>query len=215
VQNEESTISIAGPLFEIRNKPNNTNKMKITKYLTALAAACSLLCLATPASAVIVNVPGTSNPWAALGGSAEGGTAPVGVAVSAGDNISFSASGLVNWGFPVGGAGVGPAGDSPTTSHAAAGGVSALSNVNQSALIGVWSNGLAFVMGAGGAFVAPAGVTALYLGVMDNGNFGDNTGSFSVDLNITPSGVPDFGSTLSLMVIGLGLMFAYRKHVLA
>lgn len=189
--------------------------MKITKYLTALAAACSLLCLATPASAVIVNVPGTSNPWAAFGAAPDGGTAPVAVAIAGGDSINFTASGLVNWGWPIGGPGVGPAGDAPTTSHAAAGGVTGLSNVNQSALIGVWSNGLAFVMGAGGAFVAPAGVTALYLGVMDNGNFSDNTGSFNVDYNITPSGVPDFGSTLSLMVIGLGLMFAYRKHVLA
>ncbi|MEQ1850758.1 MAG: hypothetical protein ABMA01_04110 [Chthoniobacteraceae bacterium] len=190
--------------------------MKISKYITALAAACSLLCLATPASAVIVNVAGTANPWAAFGPAPDGGTAPTFIGgLAAGDNITFTASGLVNWGFPVGGPGVGPAGAAPQVSHGAAGGVTALNNVNQSSLIGVWSNGVAFVMGASGGFVVPAGVSSLSLGTMDNGNWSDNTGSFSVDYTKTASGVPDFGSTLSLMVIGLGLMFAYRKHVLA
>jgi hypothetical protein len=189
--------------------------MKITKHLTALAAACSLLCMATPAGAVIINVAGNANPWNALASTGDG-LNPPSVAVNAGQTVSVAASGTVNTGGSNPDAG--PDGSAPVVSHAAQNGVGALT-ANQGALVGVWSTGAIFVIGTGGTWTAPAGATALYFGVMDSDTFvpswNNNTGSFNADVNITGAGVPDYGSTLVLMLIGAGLLFVYRKQVLA
>lgn len=187
--------------------------MKKSSYFTALAAACSLLCLATPASAVVINVLGNSNPWNALSSTGDG-LAPPSFAVSAGATVAWTATGTVNTGGSNPSAG--PDGNTPLVSHNAQNGVSGLTNINQGALIGVWSTGAAFVMGAGGSVVAPAGATALYMGIMDDGfyvpGWDNNVGSFDVTIAQSGgggggTGVPDSGSTLALMLIPLGLMF--------
>jgi hypothetical protein len=187
--------------------------MKITKLFTTLAAACSLLCMATPAGAVIINVVGNANPWNALAPTGDG-LNPPSVGVSAGQTVSVAAGGTVDIGLGP----VGPNGAAPVVSHAAQNGVGALV-ANQGALVGVWSTGAIFVIGTGGAWTAPAGATALYFGIMDSDTFvpswNNNTGSFNADVNITGAGVPDYGSTLVLMLIGVGLLFVYRKQVLA
>lgn len=196
-------------------------KLTSLKYL--FGAALVALALSSQAHALIVVVPGTSNPW--LAGQPDGTNAspgPVDPDVAPdhspiyigtfcpGDVIFWEGDGLVS-NTPSLGDGSGPNGG-VSISHAdgAENGIADLTAPINS-LIGVWfggGTGTPFFMGESGSAVVPSGQTSLYLGTMDGYEWSNNTGNFQVGILVRESGqcVPEGGSFGVMYVFAAGLM---------
>nr|WP_294505421.1 hypothetical protein [uncultured Rhodopila sp.] len=156
-------------------------------------------------------------------------TAPVEIAVAAGDVVTISATGQVAPG--IGAQTNGPAGAAGATNLTAFGIIGGIDYSTHFFLAGAFiGTGTGsgeyspFYIGDGGTFIAPSGSTELLLGLPDGYAFvgapsyyGDNSGSFTVTYDVT---VPEpdmdiamFGLTAA--VLGLGRTRARRRECVA
>ena len=128
-----------------------------------------------------------ANPWRAFDSTAASGEDPVRVRLSnvpSGSEISWNASG----GLALGGTGTSPSPDgNPMSmlSHPPQNGVTSLGGQSGS-LVGVWSNGVSFIMGTSGTLAVPNGVSELYMGILDSTDYSDNSGDYLVQFRISP-----------------------------
>jgi hypothetical protein len=183
-----------------------------TKLTSSLAALAAVVALGAPAiaSATTLTVLGTDDIFAAGLGSAPasdsgGGTLPSSIAVTGGQKLIISASGSIN--CCSGGAGydTGPDGfaSNPfgTGSHITNSTGSAIGGYDDPtgafALAGAFTGGSAsttvFKIGSSDTIIVPTGATLLYFGLPDasgfngpSGFYGDNSGSFTVDVTAVP-----------------------------
>ncbi len=195
--------------------------------ITAMAvAALGAVTMAGTADAATYVVPGTSNPF--LAGAPSGASvtmngytddaatsSPIAIAVSAGQTLSFLATGGVS-NCP-GCAISGPGGAGATTSYSVTANgftpiVNGFSNLPLNALIGVFNNnGTAndpFVIGSSYNIVVPTGATMLYLGTVDSYQWANNIGGFAVDV---AAAVPE-PATWALMILGFGAIGATMRR---
>jgi hypothetical protein len=201
------------------------------KVAFAIALAAGSTFVAEGANAAIVTVAGTADIFAAGLGVAPnstggGGTLPPSISVTAGEILSITASGTVFCcvGNPIGGTGpdgfaTNPFGSGSLITNSTGSTVGTYTDPTGAfALAGFFlgaANNNPFKIGAGGTFTVPVGATALFFGLPDangfngpSGFYGDNAGSFTVNVSAVPE-----SSTWAMMILGfagIGFM-AYRR----
>ena len=68
-----------------------------------------------------------------------------------------------------------------------------------------------FVMGSAGSISVPARATKFFMGTMDGYGWANNVGAFRVEVGEL-NGVPDGGSTLGMLMLGLGFIGFAAKN---
>jgi hypothetical protein len=208
-----------------------------TKIISSIAALATVAALAAPAvaGAATLTVLGTDDIFAAGLGSPPasdngGGTLPSSFAVHGGETLIITATGTINCCSGASGDSTGPDGfaSNPfgTGSHITNSTGSAIGNYDDAvgafALAGAFTGGSAsttvFKIGSSDTLVVPTGATLLYFGLPDangfngpSGFYGDNSGSFTVDISAAPE--PATWAVMLAGFGGLGAVIRRRRKV--